>query len=570
MNHVLTRLDLADSLLCSLPSRSRIAGSPKLPSIRTFRIRVDRTMPFEFVANLMSPFCGLWEADVCFDYSDYDSALSGIGGEAQADVYIIWLDWRIYARSMSAQEAAQWLNERIVKLRMVTDKPIWINNWPESLEDANRVLSFRASDRGWFRKLNSFLLGAVENNTGCVLIDLAQLAHEGTESFYDYRNEEISNYPFSNQATTMISRHLGVQLLPASLVPRLKAIALDLDDTLYHGVLGEEGAEGVTLTEGHHRLQRLLLQLKQSGIMLTLCSRNEEEDVKALFDARTDFPLRWDDFAAVRANWQTKAENLNRLSQILNIDPSAFLFVDDNPAELVKMAAELPEVRLLRAKRNGEETMLGLCHFPGLYQLHRDDIAVSRTTDIQANQAREKIRQTASDYHSYLDSLNMVITIYENEASHVKRLYDLSHKTNQFNLALRRMTENEANDVMDASKYVTITVGLSDILSDSGIIGTFVCRLDGEQAHLIETLFSCRALGRDIETVAFAWTLEKLMDRGVQRIHIEMSQGPRNAPALDWIKRFVEGSPEQLPLRDLYARVKAACGNHPARVEVNR
>ncbi|WP_254664032.1 HAD-IIIC family phosphatase [Paenibacillus sp. HGF5] len=471
---------------------------------------------------------------------------------------------------MSAQEAAQWLNERIVKLRMVTDKPIWINTWPESLEDANRVLSFRASDRGWFRKLNSFLLGAVENNTGCVLIDLAQLAHEGTESFYDYRNEEISNYPFSNQATTIISRHLGVQLLPASLVPRLKAIALDLDDTLYHGVLGEEGAEGVTLTEGHHRLQRLLLQLKQSGIMLTLCSRNEEEDVKALFDARTDFPLRWDDFAAVRANWQTKAENLNRLSQILNIDPSAFLFVDDNPAELVKMAAELPEVRLLRAKRNGEETMLGLCHFPGLYQLQRDDIAVSRTTDIQANQAREKIRQTAADYHSYLDSLNMVITIYENEASHVKRLYDLSHKTNQFNLALRRMTENEANDVMDASKYVTITVGLSDILSDSGIIGTFVCRLDGEQAHLIETLFSCRALGRDIETVTFAWILEKLMDRGVQRIHIEMSQGPRNAPALDWIKRFVEGSPEQLPLRDLYARVKAACGNHPARVEVNR
>ncbi|MGG4344002.1 HAD-IIIC family phosphatase [Paenibacillus lautus] len=570
MNHVLTYLDLADSLLCSLPSRARIVGSPKLPCNRTFRIRVDRTMPFEFVANLMPPFCGLWEADVCFDYSDYDSALSGIGGGTQADVYIIWLDWRIYASSMSAQEAAHWLNERIVKLRMVTDKPIWINNWPESLEDANRVLSFRASDRGWFRKLNSYLLESVENNTGCVLIDLAELAHEGTGSFYDYRNEEISNYPFSNQATIIISRHLGVHLLPASCVPRLKAIALDLDDTLYNGVLGEEGAEGVTLTEGHHRLQKLLLKLKQSGVLLTLCSRNEEEDVKALFDTRSDFPLRWDDFAAVCANWQTKAENLNRLARILNIDPSAFVFVDDNPAELVKMAAVLPEVRLLRAKQNGEETMFGLCHFPGLYQLHQDNMAVSRTTDIQANQTREKIRQSASDYRSYLDSLNMVVTIYENEASHVTRLHELSHKTNQFNLALRRMTEVEANDVMDASKYVTITVGLSDILSDSGIIGAFICRLDGEQAHLIETLFSCRALGREIETVAFAWILEKLMDRGVQRIHIEMAQGPRNAPALDWIKRFVTGSPEQLALKDLYARVKAACGSHPARVEVNR
>ncbi|MGO4791478.1 HAD-IIIC family phosphatase [Paenibacillus sp. 2KB_20] len=570
MNHVLTYLDLADSLLCSLPSRARIAGSPKLPCNRTFRIRVDRTMPFEFVANLMPPFCGLWEADVCFDYSDYDSALSGIGGETQADVYIIWLDWRIYASSMSAQEAAHWLNERIVKLRMVTDKPIWINNWPESLEDADRVLSFRASDRGWFRKLNSYLLESVENNTGCVLIDLAELAHEGTESFYDYRNEEISSYPFSNQATIIISRHLGVHLLPASCVPRLKAIALDLDDTLYHGVLGEEGAEGVTLTEGHHRLQRLLLKLKQSGVLLTLCSRNEEEDVKALFDTRSDFPLRWNDFAAVCANWQTKAENLNRLARILNIDPSAFVFVDDNPAELVKMAAVLPEVRLLRAKQNGEETMFGLCHFPGLYQLHQDNMAVSRTTDIQANQTREKIRQSASDYRSYLDSLNMVVTIYENEASHVTRLHELSHKTNQFNLALRRMTEVEANDVMNASKYATITIRLSDILSDSGIIGAFICRLDGEQAHLIETLFSCRALGREIETVAFAWILEKLMDRGVQRINIEMAQGPRNAPALDWIKRFVTGSPEQLALKDLYARVKAACGSHPARVEVNR
>ncbi|MGG3310334.1 HAD-IIIC family phosphatase [Paenibacillus lautus] len=570
MNHVLTYLDLADSLLCSLPSRARIAGSPKLPCNRTFRIRVDRTMPFEFVANLMPPFCGLWEADVCFDYSDYDSALSGIGGETQADVYIIWLDWRIYASSMSAQEAAHWLNERIVKLRMVTDKPIWINNWPESLEDADRVLSFRASDRGWFRKLNSYLLESVENNTGCVLIDLAELAHEGTESFYDYRNEEISSYPFSNQATIIISRHLGVHLLPASCVPRLKAIALDLDDTLYHGVLGEEGAEGVALTEGHHRLQRLLLKLKQSGVLLTLCSRNEEEDVKALFDTRSDFPLRWDDFAAVCANWQTKAENLNRLARILNIDPSAFVFVDDNPAELVKMAAVLPEVRLLRAKQNGEETMFGLCHFPGLYQLHQDNMAVSRTTDIQANQTREKIRQSASDYRSYLDSLKMVVTIYENEASHVTRLHELSHKTNQFNLALRRMTEVEANDVMNASKYATITIRLSDILSDSGIIGAFICRLDGEQAHLIETLFSCRALGREIETVAFAWILEKLMDRGVQLLNIEMAQGPRNAPALDWIKRFVTGSPEQLALKDLYARVKAACGSHPARVEVNR
>lgn len=569
MNHVLAYLDMADSLLCSIPTRARITGSPKLASRQIFQIRVDRTMPFEFIANIMPPFCRLWETEVHFDYSDYDAALTGVGGDLKADVFMIWIDWRIYLKSMTAQEAVHWLHERITKLRAATKKPIWVNNWPELLGGDDILFSFSASDKGWIRKLNSLISELIEQNTGCVLIDLASLVQEGSNPFYDYRNEEISNYPFSNEATIIISRHLSVHLLPATFSPRLKAIALDLDDTLYNGVLGEEGVEGVALTEGHHHLQRLLLRLKQSGILLTLCSRNEEQDVKALFDKRDDFPLKWDDFAAVCANWQSKTDNLDQLAQTLNIDSSSFLFVDDNPAELIKMAATKPEVHLLRAKRNGIETMNGLRHYPGLYQLHPDDIASSRTLDVQANQKREMIKNEASDYNSYLDSLKMRIVVYENEHSHVKRLYELSRKTNQFNLALRRMTENEVNEVMDINEYLSITVSLSDMLSDSGIIGAFVCRIEGEEAQLIETLFSCRALGREIETVTFAWVLEKLMTRGVHSLNINRIQGPRNAPALVWLKRFVGDSSEPQSLQDLLVRVKAACKNHPAKLEVN-
>lgn len=568
MNHVLTYLDLADSLLCSTPTRAQIAGSPELAFRQTYRIRVDRTMPFEFIANLMPPFCRLWEADVRFVYSEYDAALTGLGGDMQADVFIIWIDWRIYSQSMTAQEAVHWLHERILKLRAATNKPIWVNNWPESLAETDILFSFSASDRGWFRKLNMLISEWIERSTDCMLIDLAALAQGCPEPFHDYRNEEISNYPFSNEATIMVSRHLSVHLLPAAFAPRLKAIALDLDDTLYNGVLGEEGPEAVLLTEGHHLLQRLLLRLKQSGMLLTLCSRNEEQDVKALFEKRDDFPLKWDDFAAVCANWRTKAENLDRLAQILNIDPSAFLFVDDNPAELLKMAAARPEVHLLRAKRNGIETMKGLCHYPGLYQLHPDDAALSRTADIQANQQRERIRHEASDYNAYLASLKMRITVYENDPSHAKRLYELSRKTNQFNLALRRMTEREVNEAMDINHFLSAAVSLSDVLSDSGVIGAFICRIEGEQAQLIETLFSCRALGREIETVAFAWVLEKLAARGVQHLQIDTIQGPRNAPALDWLKRFVDDPSKPQSLHELLKRVKAACRDHPAKVEV--
>lgn len=567
MHAVLTYLDRIDALLCSLPTRAQIMGDPKLDTERTIKIRVDRTMPFEYIAKMIPSFCGLWRTHADFDYSDYDTALTDLGGDLQADVYLIWLDWRIYSKMMSPQQAVNWLTERIQQLRGQTDKPIWVNNCLESQGDGDMLFSLRAGNRGWIRQLNSGLSELIQHNSRCELIDLVGLAYEGSESFYDHRNDEISNYPLSDQATIKIARHLGVHLLPAAFGPRLKAIALDLDDTLYNGVLGEAGVEGVTLTEGHYRLQKLLLRLKESGILLTVCSRNEELDVEALFNGREDFPLKMDDFAAVSANWQPKADNLLKLAKQLNINSSSFLFVDDNPAELLKMAAALPDVQLLRANHRGKETMIRICHYPGLYQLHQDEGAASRTTDIQANQKREKIRQEALDNNMYLGSLKMVVKMYENEPSHTTRLFDLSAKTNQFNLALRRMSEIEAKEVMDKESYLTITVGLSDLLSDSGIVGAFVCRLEGDNARLIETIFSCRALGREIETVSFVWVLEKLIALGIEQLRIDHVKGPRNAPAVSWLKRYA-GDDESYSILALHSRVKAACSQHPAKVEV--
>lgn len=568
MGAVLTYLESADTLLRSLPARERITGSPKLSVIRTFKVRVDRTMPFEFIGNLIPPFCGLWGADVSFDFSDYDAALSQLGGDHQADVYIIWLDWRIYHQSMTLEKAVNWLIDRIRILRGKTDQPIWVNNWPESMDDGEILFGLRASGRGWIRKLNVCLTERIEKITGCELLDLAGLANERPGFFYDRRNDEITSCPLSDQATIMVARHLGVHLFPAVFMPRLKAVALDLDDTLYSGVLGEEGCDGVTLSEGHHELQKLLLRLKRSGIMLTVCSCNEEQDVKSLFERRDDFPLKWTDFAAVCANWLPKAENMNRLAQQLNIDPSAFLFIDDNPVELIKMAGLMPDVRLLRADRNGRETMIKICYYPGLYQIRPDHEASLRTADIQANKKREKLRRNTADLNMYMESLKMNVVIYVNESSHSGRLFDLSRKTNQFNLALRRMTECEAKEAMDKKKYLTFTVRLSDILSDSGIIGAFVCSLEGGKARLIETLFSCRSFGREIETLSFACLLEKLTIRGIRHLDIDVTDGPRNSPAIEWLGRFVQGAPKMLAPGILLSDVRNACMKHPAKVEV--
>ncbi|MBB6635853.1 HAD-IIIC family phosphatase [Cohnella thailandensis] len=569
MNDVLSYLDSADILLGTLPSRKQLTGIPEAGASHTVRIRVNRTMPFEFVANLMPPFSGLWGAGVRFDFSDYDAALSGLGEARDADLHIFWMDWRIYSGSMAASDCASWLKERISRLREVTDKPIWVNNWAESGGEGECLYSDRASDRGWFRSLNAALSELAFGEPGIELIDLALLAQEDASSFYDDRNDAIAGYPFSDRTTIRIARHLGVHLLPASRNPRLKAIALDLDDTLYGGVLGEDGAAGVRLTEGHRRLQKSLLRLKQSGIMLTICSRNEAKDVEDLFEARDDFPLRLKDFSVIKADWQPKAGNLNELARQLNIDCSAMLFVDDNSVELLKAAESLPELHLLRASRDDAfETLRKLLHYPGLYQLRRDSEARNRTADIQAGASRERLRRESSDFNSYLAGLKMVVRLHVNEMAHADRLYDLSRKTNQFNLALRRLTQEEARAAFRREEHLTVTVGLRDKLADSGIVGAFVIRLKGEEAQLIETLFSCRALGRDVETLSFAHVLEMLANRGVKRLRIDARTGPRNAPSLEWLGRFADAPGEDCPLPDLRSRVAAACGNHPAQVEV--
>ncbi|MEX1028429.1 MAG: HAD-IIIC family phosphatase [Paenibacillaceae bacterium] len=568
MSNVLTHLNSVHRLLSSLPTREQITSSTTRSINRMYKIRVDRTMPFELIGNLMPPFCGLWEADVQFDYSDYDASLSRLGGDHQADAYIIWLDWRIYRQSMAMEDAVHWLVGRIQQLREATTAPIWVNNWPESLEPGDTLFGLRVNVRGKIRRFNEYLSEHIEPMVGCELLDLAGIAYDEIGVIYDRRNDEISSYPFSDSITIRLARHLGTQLLPASFLPRIKAIVLDLDDTIYRGILAEDGWKSLNLTKGHYELQKLLLRLKHSGIMLTICSRNEEQDVKVLFERRDDFPLQWSDFALICANWQSKADNVRQLTQQLNIDSAAILFIDDNPVELLKMAEVMPMVKLLHAEVNGMDTMIKISHYPGLYQIRPDHEAAIRTADIQANQIRNSLKEKSSEDGTYLASLQMIVTIHVNQISHAGRLFDLSRKTNQFNLALRRMTEIESHNVMNKEQYVTLTVRLSDIVSDSGIIGALVCRLDGRNARLIETIFSCRALGRDIESVSFACLLEKLSLCGIEQISIDVKDGPRNAPAIDWLRRYVKDVPKNIPLKGLLNNVRTVCMQHPSKVVV--
>jgi len=548
-------------LLARLPTAAELRKFPRVTGGRTIHLRCDRSMPFEFVNDHLGAFLSLWGARHTTSLSDYDPGLAQVAGpEAEApDAHLLFVDWRLYWDALEPAAAAQWIAERAQAAlrRSGTRAPVVLNNWP--------LLPAPDPKAPWIAGLNQLLGEQPAQVPGVYLLDLAAQQRALESEFFDSRNDALTRFPFSNKAAVAIARHLGLDLLPSLLGERIKGVILDLDDTLWRGVLGEDGAANLVLGQGHLGLHSYLRELKDRGVMLALCSRNERADVESLFRERaSELRLTLDDFASVQINWSPKAQNIQAIAAELNVLPSALLFVDDNGSELAKAKGVLPSLRVLLADPEGLETEAALRHFPGLFAVARDESAALRTTDVKKNRERESLREAAGDLTAYLAALKMELRLDRNRAGHAQRLHELSQKTNQFNLALARLSRAEAETAVGPD-HVTMTVSVKDALSDSGLVGVIAARVEDDLATVREVLFSCRVLGREVETVALGRFCGWLRERGVQRLSFAVTEGPRNQPARTWLRRFLpEGT--ETSVSDLERKVLDASRNHPATV----
>ncbi|MEC1718878.1 HAD-IIIC family phosphatase [Schinkia azotoformans] len=545
-----------------LNSRDVKKFSFEINTLKSIKLSIERTLPFEYIAKFMPPFLSLWDKEGIFSYSDYDTSLAQISREDGIDVYIFWMDWRLYMENMSPEQCAIWFSERLIKTK--SNCSILVNNWPSFWQLDEKQYSANLSKRGWIYQFNVQLERLKQEFKQLEIIDLDLLSSQIGMSSYDSRNDKVSNYPFSNQLTLQVARYISLNLLPAMLEPKLKAIVVDLDNTLYSGVLGEDGNDGIHLTEEHIQLQKVLKNLKENGILLAISSKNNEMDVLELFEKRTDFPLQRNDFTFIEANWSSKAENIKIMAKKFNFDVSSMLFIDDNPAELMHVVSDLPAIHLLLADATGKETVHRLINYPRLYSLKKDEMAEQRQQDILANQKRQVLQANAVDGNAYLNSLQMQIGIYENEKGHMQRIFELGQKTNQFNLALKRLTKGQMEEKFISQDYKIYSITLSDILSYSGIIGVFICHINGVTARFEEILFSCRALGRKVEDAALHSILKKLQKEHIQFVQFDTVRGPRNKPALDWIQSVTLNYVENLV--DIKNRLEAKLLDYPAEV----
>jgi FkbH-like protein len=497
-------------------NRARLASCSMEGSSASFRVRVHRNHAIEPVISAVVPFASWNGLTFAWDIGPYDDSLT-FTGSGEADVELIWLD-RDRLRNLSDDDFVAWLASRLHALRARTTRPIIVCAWP--LPPAVRQALDRAKP------------------TATDIVDIDALAAALGSNWLDVRAASISGTRLSNQACLHVARELACCWLPAALIAPIKCVALDLDGTLYDGVLGEDGVARIALTDGHRELHEYLVELKRTGMLLALVTRNERADVEAMFARHPDFPLALSDFAAIEASWDDKGVLLERVARQLRIGLDSMVFVDDNPGELASVAGNC-EVITVHARPDGRETVEALRHVAGVHRqrtLREDSL---RGVDLHASEHRDALLRTSATPDEYLRSLRAHLQFHVGSRLHVPRMAELSRKTNQFNLALSRMTEAEIDAKLLLHPANVVAVGLRDRLADSGIVALLVGGVDGDILHVSEVAVSCRALGRRLEdTMLTRALLLMTQGRAVRTVTFDVKEGPRNAPAREWLAAY--------------------------------
>ena len=304
-----------------------------------------------------------------------------------------------------------------------------------------------------------------------------------------------------------------------------KVLIFDCDNTLWDGVLGEDGFDGIGLDPTTARgrpfvdAQRLALSLQKRGVLIALCSKNNAEDVAAVVRSHPQMILRDEHIAIRRVNWNSKVDNLREIARALNVGLDSIVFVDDSDFEAGLVESLLPEVMVVRVPPQREQ-------YPQTLRQCRDAFWSSRSTQedqertAMYRQQSQRVDEAAgfTDMGDYLKSLALTMTVYENEAAQAGRMSQLTQKTNQFNLTTRRYSEAQVSQLVGSDDDTVFTFTISDRFGELGITGLAIVGIDPSDPTLADIdsfLLSCRALGRGAEKKFLAHVLRTLSERGV-------------------------------------------------------
>lgn len=357
-----------------------------------------------------------------------------------------------------------------------------------------------------------------------LLLDLASVAEfVGLSRWHDPLRWHDAKMPCALDAVPLYADHV-CRLLAAARGLSRKCLVLDLDNTLWGGVIGDDGVDGIKLGQGsargeaHLAIQNLSFDLRRRGVVLAVCSKNEDDAARIPFREHDEMVLKEDHISVFVANWTDKATNLKAIAQTLNIGTDALVFLDDNPAERERVRQELPEVAVPEV---GDEPSdyVGILAMAGYFEaISFGDEDRKRADMYQANAKRTSALQKVGNLDEYLASLDMVCTIAPFDDLGRARIAQLVNKSNQFNLTTRRYTEAEIAAVQADPGKLGVQVRLVDRFGDNGMISVVIFEKHADAWHCDTWLMSCRVLGRRVEEAVLAYFAQAARQAGATRL----------------------------------------------------
>lgn len=337
-------------------------------------------------------------------------------------------------------------------------------------------------------------------------------------------------YFYSSKAlyTVEFYKHYAEHITPillSTVGKTKKALILDCDNTLWKGILEEDGFEGIRMSahdkDGlpYHEVQHLALELSRKGVIIGLCSKNNAEDIEQVFLHHRDVVLANEDISIKKVNWIDKVTNLKEMARDLNISTDSIVYVDDSDFETDYVKAMMPEITIIKVPENKYEYPSLIRKAFGYFYSSRETNEDSNRTQMYIKERlRAKEKEKYSSIDEYLKSLNINLDVYINDQNIVQRMAQLTQKTNQFNLTTKRYTDTEISKLLFSDNHLLVAIAVKDKFGDNGVTALSIIKLTRETAEIDTFLLSCRILGRKIEFTLFDFIVEQIRNKGIPNI----------------------------------------------------
>lgn len=450
--------------------------------------------------------------------------------------WIFLLSPRVLERPRVSEE----LEELLALLQSLSRRIFFGTFFADSL--VPRPLTNSLSPELLAARLNLRLAEFAKSRAQFFLLDQAGLvAREGLRALSDPRFEALAQMFYSPAGARSVAR-LVFRAVRALQRPSAKVLALDLDNTLWGGILGEDGSDGLAMGPtdrgySYRRFQEAVLTLKREGVLLVAVSKNDSDAALEVLRTHPDCLVKPEDFAALEIHWQPKSESLRRISEKLGLGLDSFVFLDDSPNEREEMRRVLPEVTVLDFPTDPAGLVALLADTSAFDTLQVTEEDRKRTDDYRAQSQRENLRHAAPSLEEFYRSMQTRLELFRAEAGSAERLHQLVLKTNQFNLSSERLTPDTFRALMLDPAVDVWGLRVGDRLGDSGVTGLAIVRKSADVWRVENFLLSCRVIGRTVEFGFLRWLTERARAGGTQSLDFVFRATSKNRVAREFLEK---------------------------------